>query len=37
MTIRPEPGWLPQCLLGEGPVWLADEQAVRFIDIKRLT
>ena len=35
LTIRPEPVWHPQCLLGEGPVWLAEEQAVRFVDIKR--
>jgi xylono-1,5-lactonase len=27
--------WNSGCLLGEGPVWLADEQALRFVDIKR--
>ncbi len=27
--------WKSDCLLGEGPVWLADEQALRFVDIKQ--
>jgi xylono-1,5-lactonase len=27
--------WQADCLLGEGPVWLAEEQALRFVDIKR--
>ena len=27
--------WQAQTLLGEGPVWLPDEQAVRFVDIKQ--
>lgn len=27
--------WKADCLLGEGPMWLADEQALRFVDIKR--
>ncbi|MEO7385235.1 MAG: SMP-30/gluconolactonase/LRE family protein [Novosphingobium sp.] len=35
MTITPEPVWSLGCALGEGPVWLADEQALRFVDIKK--
>ena len=35
MTTYPEPVWQTECLLGEGPVWLANEQALRFVDIKR--
>lgn len=35
MTITPEPVWQLGALLGEGPVWLAGEQALRFVDIKR--
>ena len=27
--------WQANCLLGEGPIWLADEQALRFVDIKQ--
>jgi xylono-1,5-lactonase len=27
--------WKADCLLGEGPVWLEDEQALRFVDINR--
>ena len=27
--------WQADCLLGEGPIWLADEQALRFVDIKQ--
>jgi xylono-1,5-lactonase len=26
--------WAAECLLGEGPVWLPDEDALRFVDIK---
>ncbi len=26
--------WQADCMLGEGPVWLAGEQALRFVDIK---
>lgn len=29
------PVWPVEALLGEGPVWLPDEQALRFVDIKR--
>lgn len=35
MTIAPEPVWRLDALLGEGPVWLPDEAALRFVDIKR--
>lgn len=35
MSIRPEPVWQLEALLGEGPVWLPDEAALRFVDIKR--
>lgn len=31
----PEPVWRLGALLGEGPVWLPGEQALRFVDIKR--
>ena len=34
-TPRPEAVWRLDCQLGEGPVWLADEAALRFVDIKR--
>ena len=27
--------WKADCLLGEGPIWLADEQALGFVDIKQ--
>ena len=27
--------WKSDCLLGEGPIWLANEQALRFVDIKQ--
>ncbi len=27
--------WQANCLLGEGPVWLQQEQALRFVDIKQ--
>lgn len=30
-----EPVWQLNALLGEGPVWLPDEAALRFVDIKR--
>lgn len=33
--IVPEVVWRLDASLGEGPVWLADEQALRFVDIKR--
>jgi D-xylonolactonase len=35
MSIGPEPVWRLEALLGEGPVWLPDEAALRFVDIKR--
>lgn len=35
MTVTPEPVWRLDALLGEGPVWLPDERALRFVDIKR--
>jgi len=35
MTVMPEPVWRLDALLGEGPVWLPEEQALRFVDIKR--
>lgn len=35
MTIEPEPVWRLDALLGEGPIWLPGEQALRFVDIKR--
>jgi sugar lactone lactonase YvrE len=35
VSIVPEPVWRLDALLGEGPVWLPDEQALRFVDIKR--
>ena len=31
----PELAWQLDCQLGEGPVWLDDEAALRFVDIKR--
>lgn len=34
MMITPHPVWQAQTLLGEGPVWLAGENALRFVDIK---
>lgn len=34
-TIHPEVVWQLDCLLGEGPVWLAGEQRLRFVDIRR--
>src|SRR5690606_38891458 len=27
--------WELECQLGEGPAWFADEQLLRFVDIKR--
>lgn len=27
--------WQAECLLGEGPLWVASERALRFVDIKR--
>lgn len=27
--------WQAECLLGEGPLWVVSEQALRFVDIKR--
>ena len=35
MTMTPHVVWKLDALLGEGPVWLAHEQAIRFVDIKR--
>jgi hypothetical protein len=35
VSIVPEPVWRLDASLGEGPVWLPDEQALRFVDIKR--
>lgn len=35
MTPIVEPVWELDALLGEGPVWLADEAALWFVDIKR--
>jgi xylono-1,5-lactonase len=35
MTTEPIVSWRLDCLLGEGPVWVASEQALRFVDIKR--
>jgi sugar lactone lactonase YvrE len=35
VTISPEPVWKVGALLGEGPIWLPGEQALRFVDIKR--
>ena len=32
---KPEAVWRLDCVLGEGPVWLANEAALRFVDIKR--
>lgn len=32
---QPEVVWCLDCQLGEGPVWLAHEAALRFVDIKR--
>ena len=37
MENAPELVWQLDALLGEGPIWLADEQALRFVDIKRGT
>ncbi|MXP27068.1 SMP-30/gluconolactonase/LRE family protein [Altererythrobacter indicus] len=34
MTITPNLVWECECLLGEGPVWLENEGALRFVDIK---
>lgn len=33
--VKPSPVWDVGTLLGEGPLWLPDEQALRFVDIKR--
>jgi D-xylonolactonase len=33
--MTPELVWQLDCQLGEGPVWLADEAVLRFVDIKR--
>ena len=35
MSAGPEPVWRLEAELGEGPVWLVDEAALRFVDIKR--
>lgn len=35
MTIEPQAVWQIEAALGEGPVWLPDEAALRFVDIKR--
>lgn len=35
MRIEPVVAWHLDCLLGEGPVWLESERALRFVDIKR--
>lgn len=35
MSREPRPVWQVGAVLGEGPVWLDDEQALRFVDIKR--
>lgn len=35
MSIVPEVAWQLDCLLGEGPIWLPDEGALWFVDIKR--
>jgi D-xylonolactonase len=34
VTIEPQLVWPVEALLGEGPVWCADEAALRFVDIK---
>lgn len=34
MTAGPDVVWSLGALLGEGPIWLAGEQALRFVDIK---
>lgn len=34
-TPRPKAVWRLDCQLGEGPVWLPQEAALRFVDIKR--
>src|SRR5690349_2642975 len=34
MTTEPRLVWAVGALLGEGPVWCADEGALRFVDIK---
>ncbi|MBV1687932.1 SMP-30/gluconolactonase/LRE family protein [Novosphingobium sp. G106] len=35
MKFRPEPVWQLNAELGEGPVWLPEEAALRFVDIKQ--
>ncbi|MBW8783402.1 MAG: SMP-30/gluconolactonase/LRE family protein [Novosphingobium sp.] len=35
VSVVPEVVWELDALVGEGPIWLSDEQAVRFVDIKR--
>ncbi|WP_295634071.1 SMP-30/gluconolactonase/LRE family protein [Novosphingobium sp.] len=35
VSVIPELAWQLDCQLGEGPVWLADEAALRFVDIER--
>ncbi|SFF85371.1 Sugar lactone lactonase YvrE [Novosphingobium sp. CF614] len=35
MSIVPEVAWRLECLLGEGPVWFAADQSLRFVDIKQ--
>jgi sugar lactone lactonase YvrE len=35
MTVVPEAVWQVGALLGEGPVWLPGEAALRFVDIKQ--
>ena len=34
LRMEPQPVWQVGALLGEGPVWLPREQALRFVDIK---
>ncbi len=35
MDVTPNPVWLLEAQLGEGPAWFPGEQALRFVDIKR--
>lgn len=35
MSLTPEPVWQVGASLGEGPIWLPGEAALRFVDIKR--
>ncbi len=34
-SFTPQPVWLVESQLGEGPAWFPSEQALRFVDIKR--